>query len=222
VGLCLIAACSPQRAPSANGAVQVGDLCVTEGHLENTSDGRLSVNVTKMRAYVNRATSDMAELRFTYLGPMETRAPLGSGAVRTQFGLKLRAQDACNLLYVMWREEPVSSLVVSVKSNPGEHTSAACTNHGYRNLKPQTSAAIPLLQAGDAHRLQAEISGQELRVLVDGQPVWQGPLDATAASLKGPVGIRTDNAHLEFALVVKSSPASGSGARCQSGPEEAD
>jgi hypothetical protein len=197
-------------------------LCVTEGQLEIASDGRLSVNVPRMRAYVNRATSDAAELRFTYLGPTETSVPLGSGAVRTQFGLKLRAQDACNLLYVMWRQEPASKLVVSVKRNPGEHTSAACTNHGYRNLEPQTSAAIPELQAGDAHVLRAEIQGQELRVLVDDQPVWQGPLDATAATLKGPVGVRSDDAHLTFALVVSPDTVPGSTPACRSGPEEAD
>ena len=34
---------------------------------------------------------------------------------------KLRAEDACNLVYVMWRIEPQSRLVVSVKRNPGQH-----------------------------------------------------------------------------------------------------
>jgi hypothetical protein len=217
-GLLLIAACSP---PSANGTgLSAHDLCVTEGHLEDAGNGRLSVNVPKMRAYVNGTTADVAELRFTYLGPTAASTALGSGAVRTQFGLKLRAQDACNLLYVMWREKPVSELVVSLKTNPGQHTSAQCGNQGYQNLKPQVSSAIPALRPGDAHRLQAEIKGQELRALVDGKLVWQGLLDSTAASLKGPVGVRTDNAHLEFQLIAKG--ASASGARCRSGAEEAD
>jgi hypothetical protein len=215
----LVAACSPS-APASGTALGKQDLCVTEGHLEDAGDGRLSVNVPKMRAYVNRATTDMAELRFTYLGPTATSTALGSGAVRTQFGLKLRAQDACNLLYVMWREEPVSELVVSLKSNPAQHTSAECANHGYQNLKPQMSGAIPQLRPGEAHRLQAEIKGQELRVLVDGQRVWQGLLDETATGLKGPVGVRTDNAHLEFELIANGSSASGS--RCRSGAAEAD
>jgi len=217
-GLLLIAACTP---PSASGtALSAQDLCVTEGHLDDAGGGRLSVNVPKMRAYVNGTTADAAELRFTYLGPTETSTALGSGAVRTQFGLKLRAQDACNLLYVMWREEPASKLVVSLKSNPGQHTSAKCGNSGYQNLKPQTTVAVPALQPDDFHTLRGEIRGRELRAYVDGRLVWFGLLDATAAALKGPVGVRTDNAHLEFQLIAKGSSASG--ARCRSGAEEAD
>ena len=41
------------------------------------------------------------------------------GELRRQFGLKLRAQDACNLVYVMWRIEPASKLVVSIKCRTG-------------------------------------------------------------------------------------------------------
>jgi hypothetical protein len=220
VALCLAAACSPQHAASGGGGVQVRDLCITEGALETTENGHLSVNVSKMRAYVNRATSDMAELQFTYLGPTAETSVLGSGAVRTQFGLKLRAQDACNLLYVMWRVQPVPELVVSLKSNPGQSTSAQCANNGYQNLKPQTSAAIPVLAPGDAHKLRGEIQGQELRAYVDGKLVWQGPLDATGVDLKGPVGMRTDNAHLEFTLVSNGTP--GPATPCKTGPGESD
>ena len=223
VTLCLVAACGPQHAASAGGStVQVGDLCVTEGTLETANNGRLSVNVSKMRAYVNRATSDMVELQFTYLGPTAATSVLGSGAVRTQFGLKLRAQDACNLLYVMWRVQPVSELVVSLKSNPGQSTSAQCANNGYQNLKPQTSAAIPALAPGDAHKLRGEIQGQELRAYVDDQLVWRGLIDSTAVNLKGPVGLRTDNSHLEFNLVANSTPGSGSPTPCKTGPGESD
>jgi hypothetical protein len=103
--------------------VSRANLCVTEGTIEQMPGGRLSVSVPKMRAYLNALTPQIAEARFTYLGSTGNEARLGSGELRRQFGLKLRAQDACNLVYAMWRMEPESKLVVSIKSNPGQHTS---------------------------------------------------------------------------------------------------
>jgi hypothetical protein len=91
-------------------------------------------------------------------------ARLGSGELRRQFGLKLRAQDACNLVYAMWRIVPQSKLVVSVKSNPGQHSSAECGNRGYRNIKPRRSIPVPILRSGDAHDLRAEMNGEEMKV----------------------------------------------------------
>ena len=85
-------------------------ICVTEGAIEELPGHRLSINVAKMRAYVNAYTQPVAEVRFTYLGSTENEAPLASGEMRRQFGLKLRAQDACNLVYAMWRIEPESKL----------------------------------------------------------------------------------------------------------------
>ncbi len=100
------------------------NLCITEGAIEKASGGAVRVSVPKMRAYVAEETAPAAELRLTYLGPTSKDSALGSGVMRRQFGLKLRAQDACNLVYVMWRIEPESKLVVSVKQNAGQHTSA--------------------------------------------------------------------------------------------------
>ncbi len=139
------------------------DLCVTEGSIEETPDHRLSVNVAKMRAYVDAYTQPVAQVRFTYLGSTPNEAPLASGEMRRQFGLKLRAQDACNLVYAMWRIEPESKLVVSVKNNPGEHTSAQCGNRGYQNIKPLRRSPLPSLHSGDTHTLRAEKNGAELR-----------------------------------------------------------
>ncbi len=136
-------------------------LCVTEGVINETAGNRLSVNVPKMRAYVNRWTAQAIEARFTYLGPTAGQVPLGSGEIRRQLGLKLHAQDGCNLVYAMWRFEPESKLVVSVKSNPGEHTSAECGNRGYRNLKAQKASPVPLLHPGERHTLRAEMSAAE-------------------------------------------------------------
>jgi len=121
-------------------------------------------------------TSQLVEAHFTFLGSTSSEARLGSGELRRQFGLKLRAQDACNLVYAMWRIEPESKLVVSVKSNPGQHTSAECPNRGYRNIKPRRSTPVPVLRSGDTHDLRAEINADEMKVFADSQIVWEGLL----------------------------------------------
>ena len=117
-----------------------------------------------------------------------------------QFGLKLRAQDACNLVYAMWRIEPESKLVVSVKSNPGEHTSAQCSNRGYQNIKPRRSVPVPTLSSGSTHTLRAEMNGAEMHVFADNSLVWEGSVGPEALAFDGPVGIRSDNARLQIDL----------------------
>jgi hypothetical protein len=175
-------------------------LCVTEGAVESASGNRLSVNVPKMRAFATIATTQEVEAHFTYLGKTPGEKPLGSGEMRRQFGLKLRAQDPCNLVYAMWRIEPESKLVVSVKSNPGQHTSAECGNRGYRNIKPLHSSLVPLLRPGAVHTLRAEMNGAEMRVYADNNLVWEGNVGPEGGRLNGPVGMRSDNARLEIEL----------------------
>jgi hypothetical protein len=175
-------------------------LCVTDGAIKEAAGNRLSVDVPKMRAYVNRWTAQAVEARFTYLGPTTVQAPLGSGEVRQQFGLKLHAQDGCNLIYAMWRFEPESKLVVSVKSNPHEHTSAECGNRGYRNIKARKASPVPPQHPGETHTLRAEMHATEMAVFVDDIPVWEGNVGSEALAFNGPVGIRSDNARLELEL----------------------
>jgi hypothetical protein len=179
-------------------------LCVTEGALEALPDARLSVGVAKLRAVLAAVGPQAIEARFTYLGPSAEVAPLRSGAVRQQFGLKLRAADGCNLVYAMWRFAPQPSLVVSVKFNPGLHASSTCGADGYRTISPRRLAPIEAPQIGSTHRLAATLDGAALRVLIDGRPVWDGELDVEALAADGPVGIRSDNVRLELALFAPS------------------
>jgi hypothetical protein len=199
-------------------------LCVTEGALEELPGQRLAVSVPKMRAYVNVMTPQDVEARFTYLGSTGNEARLGSGELRRQFGLKLHAQDACNLVYAMWRIEPQSKLVVSVKSNPGQHSSAECGNRGYRNVNPRHSVPVPVLRSGDTHGLRAEMNGEELKVFVDNALVWEGPVGRDAAALNGPVGMRSDNARLQIELRAElpPGPQRGHGPACRSGAGESE
>lgn len=174
------------------------DASPCEGFTWGTASG-------KSRAELRGMKSDDAELEFSYLGPSEEVAPLASGELRRQIGLKLRARDSCNVLYVMWRIEPSSKagLVVSVKSNPGSTKHSQCGNSGYRNLAPRKAGPVPPLLAGERHRLQARLEGGNLEVRIDGRPVWEGPIGEEAASLVGPPGLRTDNGRFVFTLRVR-------------------
>src|ERR1700733_4212852 len=159
---------SPRPGANKLAPVSRADLCVTEGAIEQGPGQRLSVAVPKMRAYLNATTAQSVEADFSYLGSTGNEARLGSGELRRQLGLKLRAADACNLVYVMWRIEPESKLVVSIKSNPGQHTSAECANRGYRNIKPARSKPVPPLVPGAQHTLRAEMNGGSLTVFAEG------------------------------------------------------
>jgi hypothetical protein len=197
-------------------------LCVTEGAIDALPGPRLSIDVPKMRAYLNESTPQAVQAHFTYLGPTANPSRLGSGAVRTQFGFKLHAQDACNLVYAMWRIEAESQLVVSVKSNPGQHTSAQCANHGYQNVKPERSRPVPVLHPGDTHWFRAEMNGPELTVFVDNSPVWEGSIPPVALGFNGPVGIRSDNTRLQLELRAPQPQANppGPSPACRTGAEE--
>jgi hypothetical protein len=195
--------------------VSKANLCVTEGTIDALPGQRLAVDVAKMRAYVNAYTQTEAEARFTYLGATRNEAPLASGEMRRQFGLKLRAQDACNLVYAMWRIEPESKLVVSVKSNPGEHSSSQCGNRGYQNIKPRHSSPVPTLEPGATHTLRAVMNGGEMQVFADNALAWEGSVGADAMRFDGPAGIRSDNARLQIKLSaqIEQRPAISMGCR---------
>jgi hypothetical protein len=200
-------------APGAPVMVPAGaqDLCVTEGKVAALGASGLAVDSPKMRAFLNHATGQSIEARFKYLGATAHESALGSGEIRRQFGLKLEARDACNLLYAMWRIEPEAKLVVSLKTNPDEHSSTECGNRGYRNVKPARSAPVPPLRPGDTHVLRAELGGTSMRVLIDNRPVWEGEVGAEALRLAGPVGLRSDNARLEIDLRTAAPLAGAAG-----------
>jgi hypothetical protein len=184
-------------------------MCVTLGSIDPHPSGAMMVSASKMRAVLFDQGPPAAELRFTYLGPTAETSVLGSGAVRRQIGLKLRAQNGCNLVYVMWRLEPKNELVVSVKSNPGQRVFAECANRGYTNIKPQASRPVPPVAQGSAHVLRADMRGEALAVYADGALVWQGSLPSEALAFDGPVGIRTDSVAAVFDLAAGSPTSMG-------------
>lgn len=217
IGLVILLVLPHATSPVRMVPVSRAKLCVTEGALEELKGDRLAVNVAKMRAVAAAVTPAIVEARLTYLGPTGTAAALGSGEIRRQFGLKLRAENACNLVYAMWRIEPESRLVVSIKRNPGMRTSSECGNRGYRNIKPARSTAVPILKPGDSHALLADMNGSQMRVSVDGNTVWEGDLGAEALAFNGPVGVRTDNGRFEFQLLTSQI---GAPIACRAGEKE--
>ena len=194
--------------------VSLDQLCVTNGEITTTPSGRLAINTASSRAVVRIPTAPgIAEVRFTYLGPSQESKPLASGEMRRQIGLKLRAQDQCNLLYVMWHIEPDAKFGVSIKRNPGQYTHEQCDARGYVTIRPRVSTTLPRVLPGESHTLRAVLTGVDLTVTADGRVVWEGAIGNGISGLDGPVGLRTDNARFEFDYDV-TPPAPG--ARSQS------
>ncbi|MFY9804834.1 MAG: hypothetical protein WA211_16375 [Candidatus Acidiferrales bacterium] len=181
----------------------LADLCVTEGTISDLPAHGLSVTLPNVHATMNRETAQDIEARFVYLGPSEpTDPPHGHG--HHQFGFELFAQDACNLVYVMWRLEPESSIAVLAKSNPEQHVHADCNSRGTTTVAPELALPLPAVRAGEriSHNLHAEVSGATLSVFADDVLVWRGTLPADVLRTHGPVGIHCDNAKLEIVLRV--------------------
>ena len=196
--------CSPLMSSDRPGAIAHEQFCVTEGRIAQLQDQWLRVESTKMRAVLGLPSKPDAELRFRYLGETQERSLLRSGSERTQIGLKLKAQDDCNVVYVMWRISPVSKLVVSIKSNPGQHTHAECGNSGYTNMKGTLEAPIAKVEEGSEHSLRAALDGTSLVIYVDGALAWKGNIAEEAMHFDGPVGLRSDNARFDFRFFAQS------------------
>lgn len=172
-------------------AVAQGDVCVTKGALV---PGKLAVDTPTFRAVGLGTSGDAVSLDFTYHGHSTDSRALASGQMRRQLGLKLRAANGCNLVYVMWRLDPKPALEISIKVNPGMTTHAECGANGYTKLKkPTYHTAVPALLDGEKHVLQAEIVGDELFAWIDGSLAWRGDLPAEAKAMSGPSGFRSDN-----------------------------
>jgi hypothetical protein len=186
-----------------------GDLCVTNGVVSMQPGGRLAIDSPSSRAVVRIPAAQIAEIRFRFLGPTATAKPLASGELRRQIGLKLRAEDTCNLIYAMWHIEPDANIAVSVKRNAGMHTHEQCGAGGYVNVKARSRIDLPPLRAGEPHTLRAELRGNDLTVAADRRVVWQGTLPGDTTVLDGPVGFRTDNARFELEYYAGRSVQSG-------------
>jgi hypothetical protein len=181
-------------------AFEPRDLSVTSGELSEEQPGRFAIRSPTFRAELGRTPRSRVALSFVYRGPTEDVAPLASGELRRQIGLKLRARDSCNVVYAMWHIAPSANIVVSVKSNPGQSRHAECGDRGYDFLQPLSKKPAPRIEPGESHVLEAELRGRTLLVKTDGETSWEGELPAAAFEFDGPVGLRSDNGEFSVAL----------------------
>ncbi len=186
--------------------VSATKFCATEG-VVGKNGNLMHVDVGAMRGFLSTDRSRTAEVEFTYRGASKDTQPLLSGEIRRQIGLKLKAQDTCNVVYAMWHVAPTPRLSVAVKSNPGKNTYAACKDQGYINATPSMTKDVPAVVAGVPHTMRAELDGQKLKVIVDGSLVWAGSLPPEAAVIDGPPGVRSDNGTFDFQVRVPSGAA---------------
>lgn len=189
--------------PTAKAQLQPNDFDVPDGRIERAAGDRLMVSTKETRATLKFATQQNVTVKFTYLGPTQELSRLGNGEVRSQFGIKLRAQDTCNIVYVMWHFSPDQKIAVSVKRNPGQRTHEDCLDNGYiNNIKPRVSALSQPVSPDQPHTLSASMSGSNLTVKADNSVAWEGDLGPVALEFDGPVGLRSDNAHVVFDFLV--------------------
>jgi hypothetical protein len=213
----------PDRKAPADGFKQVSraNLDVTDGKVGEKSDGSLTIDVPEVRATQRAKTAKAARLVFTYHGSTKDESKLASGQVARQIGLKLRAKNTCNLLYVMWKLDDKERVAVSVKRNPGKSTHKECGASGYVNIKPafqEKPEKFPSAKDGKPHALEAEVSKRgadkyELVVKADGNLVWNGPIEAKLLdNIDGPAGFRSDNGRFTFKFYSLAPGAAGT--RC--------
>ncbi len=184
-------------------------ICVTKGDVTDAA-----IREPTVRAYARGSTGDAAQLTFTFNGDADRARALANGELRRQMGLKLRAQDSCNVVYVMWRLDPKPKLEVSVKANPGKRTHEECGADGYTKIKPAAARPVPFLDVGATHTLRAEIVGDALYAWIDNALVWTGTLPPEAREIRGPAGMRSDNVKLDN-ISLAAPRAGGAAQECK-------
>jgi hypothetical protein len=189
--------------PSSEVLAPVGfaDLVVTSGEVKPRGPLALEITGATTRAVVGSEPRPAIEASFVYEGPSTQDIPLASGELRRQVGLKLRARDTCNVVYVMWHIEPTSGIHVAVKTSPGQSRHEECGDRGYVKVTPsEWTRDLRPIRAGERRTLSASIEGTSLRVNVDGALAWTGTLPSEAFAFDGPAGIRTDNGAFSMEL----------------------
>lgn len=183
-------------------------LCPSLGAFQRLGAQRLYHDGPQLRATVPSSRGDSAALTFRFLGRSAQTAALGSGERREQIGLKLLAQDSCNVAYVMWRFGDPPSVVASWKSNPGTRH-AQCGNRGYQTLRPVWSAPVARPVPGSSHELSARIEGGFLHASIDARPVLRAALVPGMLAGVGEVGLRSDNLRYEVLRFEAILPETG-------------
>ena len=191
--------------------VRKKSLNVTKGSVSETASGFLTITRPTVRAVEKSGKAKSAKLRVRYRGPTSETVPLKNGSIRRQIGLKMKAMDTCNLLYVMWEIEPKEKLKVQVKRNPGKKYHKECGTDNYFKQVPyvnqdDSSHGFPSAKDQRSHILEADLfpvgeKGYDLHIYIDGKQVWQNTIpQSLLQGIDGHAGIRTDNGSFIFKL----------------------
>ncbi|MEZ0391398.1 MAG: Ig domain-containing protein [Pseudobdellovibrionaceae bacterium] len=177
-------------------------ICATNGQVQTNSAESIEVTTATSRSVVTTPTEQKIRIDFTYLAPINDPAANPNG--HRQIGLKLRAANSCNVLYVMW---PVAGgpLKVTLKRNDGMKNHSECGPEGYTNLTPSLSKTVSALQIGRKYRLQAEYENETLNVYASGVKAWSGMIENQDIPFQGPVGVRTDGGKFTFDIYTDLS-----------------
>lgn len=179
--------------------VKPADVCVTNGAVEKDLSGKFVINTPSSRAVIKGSDDSATAIKFEYLGPAAGETKLASGIVRRQLGIKLRAEDSCNVIYVMWGIDPQPGLMISMKVNEGKTTHSECGVKGYKLIPSTFEKSISPIKIGEPRTLAANLDeNSNLTVRVDGDVVWEGTAFPSAKTMYGYSGVRTDNVRVRF------------------------
>lgn len=213
LALGLLAAAAVQGAEGPDVAPAKKDLCVTNGQVKADDSGQWTVESSSSRFVVKNVEDTYASVRFEYLGPTKDVSLLESGTMKRQLGLKLKAADSCNVVYVMWHVEPDSDVEVLVKRNTGKSTHAECGVKGYKAVQPTFTKPVAKIEEGKPRTLSAGFENGMLLVKVDGETVWRGDPGPAARSMTGYAGFRTDNVRVRLSYAGHAMPADAGATR---------
>ena len=185
--------------------VSPGDLDVTSGKVRPLRSGLLEIDHNSVRAVQKGRWAQNGKIRFESRGQTAELKPFKSGIVKEQIGLKLRAMNGCNLVYVMWTLAPKEEITVRIKENPGKTESDDCENDGYTLLNTYRVPKKKSARNGRTSRLQADFVSKghkhHVRVYVDNVRVLQVRIPHSfVATVNGPVGLRSDNGRFRLRL----------------------
>lgn len=173
--------------------------CAVEDGTTTACGSQVSTAAPEMRCVFTRS-NDQVYLFFIYSGDTATLAHLGDGSVRRQIGLKVIAQNTCNVLYVMWWTD--GTIQASMKINPNMSTHAQCADGGYSVIGSYSGP--PLVVSTSVHMLHVRIlrATKQLVIQTDNGSAHTFVLPDPALQLIGPTGLRTDNCIADMTTLV--------------------
>ena len=163
-----LALCQVQVFAQSAMAFDSSQVCVTNGEIFRQSPDEFLVESPSSRAFAKASDDRFGVIEFEYLGPTDEDAPLASGRIVRQLGVKLRARDSCNVIYVMWTTAPESLVQVSTKFNPNKSTHAHCGAKGYKLLHESKPGDVAAIRVAEPRRLEAALKERNLTVKIDG------------------------------------------------------